>query len=99
MQNAAILFDVRGPIVLTYQHSSQIPPLRECLIYLHDAHSRVGDFLKNNGRLMPNCALTLDLGQTKKKKIKQSQGWAQYLTHHALYSRLAFAIRNETVAS
>lgn len=47
MQNAAILFNVENkPIVLTYQHSSQIPPLRECLIYLDDAHSRVDDFFK-----------------------------------------------------
>lgn len=45
MQNAAILFNVENkPIVLTYQHSSQIPLLRECLIYLDDAHSRVDDF-------------------------------------------------------
>ena len=70
MQNAAILFNVEDkPVVLTYQHSSQIPPLS--LIYLDDAHSRVDDFFcKKNGRLMPNCALTIDLGQTKKKKIK-----------------------------
>lgn len=99
MQNAAIIFNVENkPTVLPYQHGSQIPS-SERVLFISMMRILELTILK---KWPTDAKLCFDtwLGPDKKKKqIKQSQGWAQYLSHHALYSRLTFTRRNETVVA